>query len=62
MTNKFLLAALLVVVTQTTVAEETIRSCQGNIETFDRKIEKAGVSYKLWYELLLQATRPKEIY
>ena len=26
-------------------------TCQGNIETYDKKIIKAGVSYLLWYEV-----------
>lgn len=42
----FLLALAL-----TASASEVKSICHGNIETFDKKIIKAGVSYLLWYEI-----------
>ncbi len=45
-TTFFLLALAL-----TASASEVKCICHGNIETFDKKIIKAGVSYFLWYEI-----------
>lgn len=35
----------------TTASAATVRECQGNIETFDKKVIEPGVSYKIWYEI-----------
>lgn len=32
-------------------ASEAVRNCEGNLETFDKKIIQAGVSYKISYVL-----------
>ncbi len=45
------LMTLLLVCITPAVAEEITRECQGNIESFDQKIEMASVSYKLKYEI-----------
>ncbi|NOU12229.1 MAG: hypothetical protein HOO98_19765 [Nitrospira sp.] len=46
-----ILMTLLMFCATSSAAGEVTRECQGNIESFDRKVEKAGISYKLWYEL-----------
>lgn len=50
MSHRFLLAVLLTLCSHCAVSEPVFRSCLGNIETSNRKIEKAGVSYALWYD------------
>lgn len=43
--------ALFSVFVCTAGASENNRTCHGNIETFNRQIIQAGVSYKLSYEI-----------
>ncbi|MFO0701892.1 MAG: hypothetical protein U0236_21970 [Nitrospira sp.] len=57
MVIKLIAAVLLVFSASVVNAGEVTRSCRGNIETGDRKIVKAGVEYKISYEVNGTAAR-----
>ena len=42
---------LLIAASSCTLASDNERTCQGNLETFDKQIIKAGVTYKLSYSI-----------
>jgi hypothetical protein len=50
-TRRFICAISFVTLTVSSFASELAVTCRGNIETFDKKIVTAGVSYLLWQKV-----------
>ena len=57
MTVRLIAVALAGVVLCPVAAAEVTRLCQGNIETFAKKVVQTGVSYKLNYEISGQSAK-----
>ena len=60
MLNQFLLAvvsAVAIAIPSVAQSAEVTRTCQGNIETFSRRIIQVGVQYKLSYAVSGSAAR-----
>ena len=49
--NTFVAIMLLITAISCAIASDNERTCQGNLETFDKQIIKAGVTYKLSYSI-----------